>query len=357
MAGCDLLRNRDHHSSQIHLEARCHIVRSKVGLVRIAAQNFYISRNRALNRTETCNIGRMPDDVRAVPNQDRGGLSTLGGVVIISRDYGERSNSRNRVLRSSDEGSFHPLLVGIVVASDKAHHQFLIRNERSQDTRAVGCAEVTHIDEHNVVRDIGFRKESSHKIILGGIIGRYFKQGAAKFDTVANDQIETVIRVASRDLVHLGKANVLSVGRLESVSRLEFLQAVVSQLAPATIRNNSRKQQNHAGFSIPISPCCCNRRPRESRSECSIEDTPRYSAHPLLPREFLDLINTAKPIQILKASEPRRSQRIILRKRRPSPARRKSVMLDIGKSKTDQLVHMLYSPAHFSGAAPIHALL
>src|SRR5467141_3372510 len=289
MAGCDLLRNRDHHSSQIHLKARCHIVRSKVGLVRIAAQNFYISRNRALNRTETCNIGRMPDDVRAVPNQDRSSLSTLGGVVIISRDYGERSNSRNRVLRSSDEGSFHPLLVRIVVASDKAHHQFLIRNERSQNTRAVGRAEVAHIDEHDVVWNIGFRKESSHKIILGGVIGRYFKQGAAKFDTVANDQLETVIRVASRDLVHLGETNVLSVGRVESVSRLEFLQAVVGQLAPATIRNNSRKQQNHAGFAISISPCCCNRRPRESRSKCSIEDTPRYSAHPVLPREFLDL--------------------------------------------------------------------
>jgi len=43
----------------------------------------------------------------------------------------------------------------------------------------------------------------------------------------------------------------------------------------------------------------------KAEASASIEVTPRYSAHPVLPERNLGtLIITAKPIQILKQSEP-----------------------------------------------------
>ena len=94
---------------------------------------------------------------------------------------------------------------------------FLVRNERGQHARAVGGAEVAHVDEHDVAGHFGLRKKRRDEIMLAGIIGRHFEQRAAEFDAVADDQIETVVGVAARDLVHLREADVFRVGRLETV--------------------------------------------------------------------------------------------------------------------------------------------
>jgi len=66
---------------------------------------------------------------------------------------GERSNSRQCSLQR--EAAFHPTAVGIVSPPRTPPTMFLSRNERSQDTRAVGRAEVSHMDD-NVRADIGF---------------------------------------------------------------------------------------------------------------------------------------------------------------------------------------------------------
>lgn len=95
--------------------------------------------------------------------------------------------------------------------------------------------------------------------MLAGIIGRHFEQGAAEFDAMADDQIEAVVRIASRDLVYLRDADVLRVGRFEAVSRLEFLQAIVGELAPAAIRNHSGEQQSDTDLTSRVRPRSWNR--------------------------------------------------------------------------------------------------
>ena len=62
--------------------------------------------------------------------------------------------------------------------------------------------------------------------MLAGIIRRHFEQGAAEFDAVADDEVEAVVGVASRDLVHLRQADIFGVSGLESESRAKLLQAV-----------------------------------------------------------------------------------------------------------------------------------
>ena len=109
-------------------------------------------------------------------------------------------------LRSGDEGSLHALLIGIVVASDEAHRLLLLRNERGQNSGAVGGAEVAHVDVHDVAGHIRLRQESRYEIMLVRIIRRHFEQSAAEFDAVADDEIKTVVGIASRYLIHLSQS-------------------------------------------------------------------------------------------------------------------------------------------------------
>jgi len=163
------------------------------------------------------------------------------------------------MLRSRDECFFHAVLVRIVVASDEADGSFLFRDERGQDARAVRGAEVAHVDEHDVAGHFGLRKERGDEIALAGIIRRHFEQSAAEFDAVSDEEIESVVRVAARDLVHLRDADIFRIGGLEAVSRLKVLQPVVCELAPAAVGNHSREEQRYACLPAPVRPRFGNR--------------------------------------------------------------------------------------------------
>src|SRR5260370_10769565 len=252
--GGELLRGRCIHSRQIYLEARCHIVGGKLRLVREAADDFCISGDGALTRSEPRDVGRMPEDIRADPWQDRGGFPALSRLVVIPGYDRERPNSWHLTPRSGDEGSLHPLLVRIVVDSDEADCLPLLRNQCSQNSGAVSRAEIPHVDVHDVAGHIRLWQERRYEVVLVRIIWRHFEQSAAEFDAVADDEIKPVVGVPSRYLIHLSQTDILCICGLEPASRLELFQPVVSQLAPAAIGDNAREPPSDTGFANRTNP-------------------------------------------------------------------------------------------------------